>query len=221
MAPLASARIFRDQNDAAPAHIRRRAVLVAFAMTHQELEMSAQGHAATLGLQASALDQALRADFDALYRFTRRMGLTESDAEDVLQEVALVCAKKRDLVLVTVESARAYLFGVTYKVATRARERSRRAAPDVELDAVSVPDPNGGPEEALQELEARQLLDAILATLPEGERAVFVLCEIEEQTMAEVAAHLAIPPGTVASRLRRARVGFADARKRLERMVRS
>jgi RNA polymerase sigma-70 factor (ECF subfamily) len=39
-------------------------------------------------------------------------------------------------------------------------------------------------------------------------RAVFVLFELDQVTMAEIAEILDIPAGTVASRLRRARVAF-------------
>jgi RNA polymerase sigma-70 factor (ECF subfamily) len=39
-------------------------------------------------------------------------------------------------------------------------------------------------------------------------RAVFVLYELEDFTMAEIARTLELPPGTVASRLRRARETF-------------
>jgi len=48
-------------------------------------------------------------------------------------------------------------------------------------------------------------------------RAVFVLSEIEELTMAEIAVLMAIPPGTVASRLRRARVQFSEHVARLHK----
>jgi RNA polymerase sigma-70 factor (ECF subfamily) len=41
-------------------------------------------------------------------------------------------------------------------------------------------------------------------------RAVFVLHELEEQTIADIATILGIPPGTAASRLRRARTLFYE-----------
>jgi RNA polymerase sigma-70 factor, ECF subfamily len=64
------------------------------------------------------------------------------------------------------------------------------------------------------------LLDAVLATLPPELRQVFVLFELEELTMREIAAALRLPAGTVASRLRRAREMFkAEAAKQLERRL--
>jgi RNA polymerase sigma-70 factor (ECF subfamily) len=47
--------------------------------------------------------------------------------------------------------------------------------------------------------------------LPMDLRAVFVLFELEELTMMEIATMSDIPPGTVASRLRRARQAFQEA----------
>jgi len=45
-------------------------------------------------------------------------------------------------------------------------------------------------------------------------RAVFVAYELEEATMAEVSEALGIPPGTVASRLRRSRELFQTQLRR-------
>ena len=51
--------------------------------------------------------------------------------------------------------------------------------------------------------------------MPMELRAVFVLAELEEMTMAEIAAMTDTPPGTVASRLRRARAAFGEQVARL------
>jgi RNA polymerase sigma-70 factor (ECF subfamily) len=48
-------------------------------------------------------------------------------------------------------------------------------------------------------------------------RTVFVLFEIEELTLAEIAELLEVPLGTVSSRLRRARVDFEQRVARLEK----
>lgn len=166
---------------------------------------------------SDALTRALHVELDALYRFVRRMGLTEADTEDALQEVALVCSTMNHEM--SVHSPRGYLFGIAYKIASRLRQRARSAGPDVA--DLQIRDSAATPEEALERQQARRLLDAILDTLPDGERAVFLLCDVEEHTMAEVAEHLDIPPGTVASRLRRARETFTASRARLERSMRS
>ena len=55
------------------------------------------------------------------------------------------------------------------------------------------------------------VLDALIDELPIDSRVVLVLHEMEDHTMAEIAALLEIAPGTVASRLRRARELFDAA----------
>jgi RNA polymerase sigma-70 factor (ECF subfamily) len=66
-------------------------------------------------------------------------------------------------------------------------------------------------------MQARRLLDLILDRLPEEQRTVFVLSEIEGMTAPEVAAIVGVPLGTVSSRLRRAREQFHVEAARLRR----
>ena len=81
-------------------------------------------------------------------------------------------------------------------------------------------DPSPPPDLKLDHEQECALLDVILGTLPIDLRVVFLLYEIEERTMIEIAAIVGVPPGTVASRLRRARalwhtqVGRVQARLR-------
>ena len=56
----------------------------------------------------------------------------------------------------------------------------------------------------------------MLANIPESLRTVFVLFELEGMDTLEVAAHLGIPRGTVASRLRRARAQLRQQAEAIE-----
>jgi RNA polymerase sigma-70 factor (ECF subfamily) len=60
------------------------------------------------------------------------------------------------------------------------------------------------------------VLDALLEAMPFDLRSVFVLYEIEEMTMADIARTLGVPAGTVASRLRRARETFETLSRRAQ-----
>ena len=76
--------------------------------------------------------------------------------------------------------------------------------------------PCGSSHEAnqLQRLEERErlaILDEILSEMPVEQRAVFVLFELEELSGEEIAALLAVPEGTVRSRLRLARRAFSKS----------
>jgi RNA polymerase sigma-70 factor, ECF subfamily len=57
--------------------------------------------------------------------------------------------------------------------------------------------------------------EAILSRLPEPQRIVFVLFELEEMSGDDIAALLEIPVGTVRSRLRLARETFRREVRRL------
>jgi RNA polymerase sigma-70 factor (ECF subfamily) len=62
-----------------------------------------------------------------------------------------------------------------------------------------------GPLTAVLDAEARAQLDQALSALPADQRAVFVLRTYEEMSYEEIGEALALPPGTVMSRLSRAR----------------
>lgn len=53
--------------------------------------------------------------------------------------------------------------------------------------------------------EARRLLERAIDDLPEAFRIVFVVREIEQMSVEEAASQLEIPPGTVKTRVHRAR----------------
>jgi len=145
---------------------------------------------------------------DFIWRSLRRLGVLEADLADAAQQVFLVMARKLDLV--RAGSERGFLFQTAVRVASdsrRTRTRRREVTQDV---LASLPDEGRSPDEDLEAQLRRAQLDRILDKMPIELRAVFVLCDIEELTMAEIAALMDIPPGTVASRLRRARAEFSE-----------
>lgn len=110
---------------------------------------------------------------------------------------------------------RSFLFGTAMRVGQEKRKRSARTSAregngerEQLLDGQHHPGPD--PEQLLDREQSRQLLDRVLDELPLELRTVLVLAELEELTMSEIAELLAIPAGTVASRLRRAREVFAE-----------
>jgi RNA polymerase sigma-70 factor (ECF subfamily) len=132
--------------------------------------------------------------------------VSEADADDAAQRVFLVLSRKLSLV----EPGRElpYLLRTAVLIASETRRTHRRRResdgppPEIAAPAWHAPDA------AMEQREALERLDAILDAMDEALRTVFVLHEIEELTMAEIAETLEIPPGTVASRLRRARAQF-------------
>ena len=68
-----------------------------------------------------------------------------------------------------------------------------------------------GPLGDVLDAEARQVLDDAIGGLSREQRAVFVLRTVEEMSYEEIAGALGISPGTVMSRLFRARERLAKA----------
>jgi RNA polymerase sigma-70 factor (ECF subfamily) len=156
-----------------------------------------------------AADARLRAlvdgQFDFIWRSLRRLGIPAVDADDCAQQVFLVASRKLDDILPGCE--RPFLFSTALRVASdarRSRSRRREVFEDVDEPRDSAPNP----EQVAEQKSSRALLDEVLDSLPMELRAVFVLFELEELPSTEIADMLAIPVGTVASRLRRAREEF-------------
>src|SRR5262249_19375343 len=82
---------------------------------------------------------------------------------------------------------------------------------EVSEDAMGEPPaPDLGADDLADLRRARAMLDEILEEMPLELRVVFILSEIEQMTAANIAELESIPPGTVASRLRRAREIFRE-----------
>lgn len=155
------------------------------------------------------------AHFDFVWRSLRRLGVREADVDDVLQEVFLVVHRKLPEFggrsrLTT------WLFGICFRVA---REHSRRAYVRREEASDVLPEittePEASPEELYAGRQARERLDELLAHLDPDKRAVFVLYELEQLPVEEIAESVGVPVGTVYSRLKSARQDFDQALLRL------
>ncbi|MBX3200065.1 MAG: sigma-70 family RNA polymerase sigma factor [Labilithrix sp.] len=148
----------------------------------------------------------------SVWRCLRRFGVPQADADDCFQSVLLQLHARWDrLALLNEGELRSYACCVAIGVArgaARSRQRTEQAQqPLVEEDVAA----EGTPESHVERREELAQLDAILATLPEERREVFVLFELEGLTGPEIAQHLGLAEGTVASRLRRARADFEAA----------
>jgi len=150
---------------------------------------------------------------DFVWRTVRRLGVPEAMADDATQQVFLIVQSRIATILTGRE--RAFLFGVAMNVAAHVRRTIARRREVDEEQAPEVADHAPLPDEALDQQRARALLDEVLDALDMDLRTVFVMVELEEMTMAEIAEVLAVPPGTVASRLRRARAEFQKAAQRI------
>jgi len=96
----------------------------------------------------------------------------------------------------------------------RSKQRRRRMMRRV---ISSRPPPTPGPEEQAVERETRREALGLLLELDEDSRTVLLLVDVEGLPIREAAAALNRPPGTVKSRLHRAREKLAAAWRRRDR----
>jgi RNA polymerase sigma-70 factor (ECF subfamily) len=134
-------------------------------------------------------------DYDFVWRSLRRLGIPQLTVDDTAQEVFLVAARRLDDI--EVGSERSFLFATALRVASDAR-RSLARRGEVSDGLEGMADGAPGPEELVDRGRERVILDRVLAALDLDLRAVFVLYELEEMTMADIATTLALAPGTVA-----------------------
>jgi RNA polymerase sigma-70 factor (ECF subfamily) len=143
---------------------------------------------------------------DFVARVLRNAGSPSAEIDDDVQRTFIIAARKLQDVRPGAEKS--FILRVALNVAAHARRTlARRREVSVE-PTFELADAAASPEQIADRKQARQMLDRILQGMHADLRTVFVLFEIEEMSMIEIAAALGIPQGTVASRLRRARAEF-------------
>ena len=149
-----------------------------------------------------------RTHYSAARRWARNLGVSSGDVDDVVQEVFLVAMRRYSKF--DGGSERGWLFAITRRVCGNFRRGRRRA--DARDEKSAVPGAPDSPDDVAMMRQAHDLMQRMLDELPEDQRLVFVLFEIEDMSANEVAEALSIEQKLVYSRLR-------GARERLNRMI--
>jgi RNA polymerase sigma-70 factor (ECF subfamily) len=138
-----------------------------------------------------------------VWRTLRRLGVHDADAKDMCQEVFVV-VHRRLPDFDGSSSVKTWLCGIAIRVASQYRRRARHRREEL---AGELPEVVGSAEQEaeLRKSELLRRLDAVLDRLDEHKRTVFVLYELEELTMNEIALMLGCPLQTAYSRLHAAR----------------
>jgi RNA polymerase sigma-70 factor (ECF subfamily) len=148
------------------------------------------------------------------WRVLRKLGVADADVDDVCQEV-FITVHRRLPDFEARSAVRTWVYGICVRVAAdyRKRVRSRR-----EAGGEVHPEPAVAPrqEDAVSIRQARDTLHRILNGLDYDKRTVFVLYEIEELSMADVASIVGCPLQTAYSRLHAARREVEEAVERLQ-----
>jgi len=142
---------------------------------------------------------------DYVWRSLRHLGVAEADLEDQTQEVFLVAYRR--YATWDGEHPRGWLFAIARRCASAYRRRSHRRH---ELTFYEVPE--APPDEIAPPAGIDiAVFDAALDALDEDKRAAFILFEIEELPMREVARIVGCPVQTAYARLYAARRELARA----------
>lgn len=148
-----------------------------------------------------ALETLMRLYNRTLYRTARAILRDDAEAEDAVQEAYLQAYRK--LATFRGESRLStWLVRIAANEALMRRRRNPRPAAFAQQEAASDAP---GPQENAERIQMRRVLEGHIDALPDGYRAVFVLRAVEEFSVEETAAALAIPQATVRSRYFRAR----------------
>jgi len=142
-----------------------------------------------------------------LYRFALHMGGNSATAEEVTQEVFMIVIANPKGYNPAKGSVAGYLFGISRNLTRRSMAQHQNCLPilDEDIDVVAEPSEDLDLLAELSHAESLECLRKAVLTLPEQYREVVVLCELEEMTYPEAGALLDCSPGTIASRLHRAR----------------
>lgn len=157
-----------------------------------------------------AFEQVYEANFAFAWRLLRRLGVHQANVSDATQDV-FVIVNRRLGGLNTAAHARSFIYGTVVRVAHEYRRVQRRveplANPELEADFRS----------AHRDLELAQdvrLLDRLLSALDPDKREIFVLVELDQLTVPEIAQLTGLNLNTIYSRLRAARIAFDTALSR-------
>lgn len=164
---------------------------------------------------------ALEDTFTALYRTEaphvmktlRRLGVRSADVEDSAVEV-FVALHRHWAQYDPTRPARPWVRAFAVRVAADYR-KSARIRREVADDNADAHDASPGADERLIDREKQRLVLEALDGIDPERREVFVLHELEECPMPEVAQTLGVPLNTAYSRLRLGREEFAASVRRI------
>lgn len=140
---------------------------------------------------------------DKLFRLALRITMNRAEAEDVVQDTMLRVWSQRDE-WPALDSVEAYCLAVCRNLAI---DRSRlQANRNEELDDSTAERPDAAdPHTLCVRNEQLELLDRLIGTLPEKQRTVLQLRDVEGKTYKEIAAVLQVSEEQVKVNLFRAR----------------
>lgn len=168
-------------------------------------------------LSSESFEQLAMPLFERLYNFACWLTQDRQEAEDLVQET-YTKALRGFSSFQPGTNFRAWIYKILRNAFLNSRSGLRAATEqaDFEDDGPTTPATHETPESILLQRSDWELVQKALEALPVAHREVPILCEVEEMSYQEIAAALAIPVGTVMSRLSRARAALRTAVQKLQ-----
>jgi len=168
----------------------------------------------------ATLAQIYEANFNFVWRNACLLGVPQSSADDVVQDVFMI-VQRRLQDYDGRASIQAWIFGILIRVVRDHRRSFRRKGarhvplePESGYDVTAAPSPS--PVELAERAERRRLLERVLFELDEQKRTLLVLSELEQWTLREIAELFGSNTNTIHSRLRAAKRAFEQAYARVQ-----
>lgn len=155
-----------------------------------------------LRIQDLEKNRAILDHIDAAYNLARWLTGNEQDASDVVQDAYLRAFQFKG----EVDHVKTWFLTIVRHACYKSLNKKLPSdAEDSVADLELIPAHGKSPEQQVLQNADLQLLSRALSLLPEEQREIFVLREIEELTYQEISETLEIPIGTTMSRLARSR----------------
>jgi len=162
---------------------------------------------------------------DAVFSVTYRIMGDQDSAADAAQDTFLTAYRR--LETYRGGNFRAWLMRVatntSYDILRYHKRRPATALDDLVGedydDGPPIPDDTETPEESMQNTELSGAIQACINGLTEDQRLVLVMSDIEGFSYQEIADSMGTPPGTVKSRLSRARAGLRECLQKVQELL--
>jgi RNA polymerase sigma-70 factor (ECF subfamily) len=166
-------------------------------------------------LNAASFEELALPLFDQLYNLAHWLTQDRAEAEDLVQET-YAKALRGFSSFQAGTNFRAWMYRILRNSFLSSRTGLKITVELDEESSESLLMENATPESLLIESANRQMVQQALEELPVGFREILLLCEVEEMSYQEIAETLAVPIGTVMSRLFRARQALRGAIRKRE-----
>ena len=178
------------------------------------IDASHPGTDAGRGSGEDAFVQEALSYIDSLYGTALRLTRRPQDAEDLVQDTYLKAFRAAHQ-FERGTNLKAWLFTILHNTFRNMRRQVGRNPVDVDSEAVDRAADDAAGEQTPEQLLTRATLDVdlqgALDALPEAFRQAVWLRDVEELSYAEIAQVLAVPIGTVMSRISRGRRALYEA----------